>query len=69
MYILCERVENGLQELKSTLEKHVGRQGDAVIDKVADIAINVNDFHFFNDFNITFSIHLNSFKNIQFKFI
>ncbi|VDN59374.1 unnamed protein product [Dracunculus medinensis] len=40
MYILCERVENGLQELKSTLEKHVGRQGDAVIDKVADIAIN-----------------------------
>uniref|UniRef100_A0A914RVR8 Cullin N-terminal domain-containing protein n=1 Tax=Parascaris equorum TaxID=6256 RepID=A0A914RVR8_PAREQ len=40
MYTLCDRVENGLDELKAALEKHIARQGEAALDKIADVAIN-----------------------------
>lgn len=40
MYTLCDRVENGLDELRLALEKHIARQGEAALDKIADVAIN-----------------------------
>ncbi|MCP9259526.1 Cullin-1 [Dirofilaria immitis] len=40
MYTLCDRVENGLDELRLALEKHIARQGEAALDKIADMAVN-----------------------------
>ncbi|VBB29999.1 unnamed protein product [Acanthocheilonema viteae] len=40
MYTLCDRVENGLDELRLALEKHIARQGEAALDKISDMAIN-----------------------------
>ncbi|VDN02502.1 unnamed protein product [Thelazia callipaeda] len=40
MYMLCDRVENGLDELRLALEKHISRQGEAALEKIADIAAN-----------------------------
>uniref|UniRef100_A0A2K6WKP1 CULLIN_2 domain-containing protein n=1 Tax=Onchocerca volvulus TaxID=6282 RepID=A0A2K6WKP1_ONCVO len=40
MYTLCDRVENGLDELRVALEKHIARQGEAALDKIADVAVN-----------------------------
>ncbi|VDK81420.1 unnamed protein product, partial [Onchocerca ochengi] len=42
MYTLCDRVENGLDELRVALEKHIARQGEAALDKIADVAVNVS---------------------------
>lgn len=41
MYTLCDRVENGLDELRLALEKHIARQGEAALDKISDMAVNV----------------------------
>lgn len=41
MYTLCDRVENGLDELRLALEKHIARQGEAALDKISDVAVNV----------------------------
>ncbi|GMT19324.1 hypothetical protein PFISCL1PPCAC_10621, partial [Pristionchus fissidentatus] len=38
MYLLCERVEGGLDELRCTLEKHIKKQGLNAIEKVKDQA-------------------------------
>ncbi|EJW84073.1 Cullin-1 [Wuchereria bancrofti] len=40
MYTLCDRVENGLDELRLALEKHIARQGEAALDKISDMAMN-----------------------------
>lgn len=42
MYTLCDRVENGLDELRLALEKHIARQGEAALDKICDMAVNVS---------------------------
>ncbi|OZC06306.1 hypothetical protein X798_06707, partial [Onchocerca flexuosa] len=38
--IFCNRVENGLDGLRVALEKHIARQGEAALDKIADVAVN-----------------------------
>ncbi|VDK86282.1 unnamed protein product [Litomosoides sigmodontis] len=40
MYTLCDRVENGLDELRLALEKHIARQGESALDKISDVALN-----------------------------
>uniref|UniRef100_A0A8R1U234 CULLIN_2 domain-containing protein n=1 Tax=Onchocerca volvulus TaxID=6282 RepID=A0A8R1U234_ONCVO len=40
MYTLCSRIENGLDELRVALEKQIARQGEAALDKIADVAVN-----------------------------
>lgn len=41
MYKLCERVENGLSNLRKTFENHVCEKGLAAIAAVADAVQNV----------------------------
>ncbi|VDO37486.1 unnamed protein product [Onchocerca flexuosa] len=38
--MFCNRVENGLDGLRVALEKHIARQGEAALDKIADVAVN-----------------------------
>lgn len=44
MHTLCNRVENGLSELKVALQKHIARQGEEALERIADVAVNVREF-------------------------
>lgn len=44
MYMLCERVEGGLDELRKALEEHIRKQGLNALEKVKDQAHNVSSF-------------------------
>ncbi|VDN31886.1 unnamed protein product [Gongylonema pulchrum] len=54
MYMLCDRVENGLDELRLALQRHIARQGEMALDKIVDVAINVSSLIIFHDFVISF---------------
>ncbi|VDN42676.1 unnamed protein product [Gongylonema pulchrum] len=54
MYMLCDRVENGLDELRLALQRHIARQGEMALDKIVDVAINVSSLIICHDFVISF---------------
>lgn len=45
MYQLVSRIQDGLGELKSLLEKHIWQQGLQAIEKCGESALNVSSHH------------------------
>ena len=44
LFQLCERIDNGLEELRIALERHTIREGNSELDKVSEEAFNVCNF-------------------------
>lgn len=42
MYQLVSRIQDGLHELKSLLEKHILNQGASALEKCGEAALNVS---------------------------
>uniref|UniRef100_A0A0N5AG83 CULLIN_2 domain-containing protein n=1 Tax=Syphacia muris TaxID=451379 RepID=A0A0N5AG83_9BILA len=40
MYKLCDKVENGLSELRVALQKHIAKQGEEAIERITDAAMS-----------------------------